>query len=161
SMEMQNLLKNGNYFFTTIFAFESFMKLMAMSPRYFFAVRLSSAYISPSKEIPTILFFFQDGWNCFDFLILLAEGINGLSMLRSFRLLRVFKLAKSWKSLNDIMTIMANTLGALSNLTIVLWIIIFIFAVMGMQLFGSSYVEKACEKWTASCRDGTLRTLCI
>ena len=94
---------------------------------------------------------FQDGWNCFDFLIvalslveLLAEGISGLSMLRSFRLLRVFKLAKSWKSLNDILTIMGNTLGALSNLTFVLVIIIFIFAVMGMQLFGAKYVENVC-----------------
>ena len=48
-----------------------------------------------------------------------------------FRLLRVFKLAKSWKSLNDILTIMAKTLPALSNLTVVLMIIIFIFAVMG------------------------------
>ena len=47
------------------------------------------------------------------------------------RLLRVFKLAKSWKSLNDILTIMAKTLPALSNLTVVLMIIIFIFAVMG------------------------------
>ena len=37
---------------------------------------------------------------------LLADGVKGLSMLRSFRLLRVFKLAKSWKSLNDILTIM-------------------------------------------------------
>ena len=49
-----------------------------------------------------------------------------------FRLLRVFKLAKSWKSLNDILTIMAKTLPALSNLTVVLMIIIFIFAVMGI-----------------------------
>ena len=95
----------------------------------------------------------QDGWNCFDFLIvvlslveLLAEGVKGLSMLRSFRLLRVFKLAKSWKSLNDILTIMANTVGALSNLTFVLCIIIFIFAVMGMQLFGAAYTEDVC-KW--------------
>ena len=94
---------------------------------------------------------FQDGWNCFDFLIvalslveLLAEGISGLSMLRSFRLLRVFKLAKSWKSLNDILTIMANTVGALSNLTFVLIIIIFIFAVMGMQLFGKLFEDNVC-----------------
>ena len=93
----------------------------------------------------------QDGWNCFDFLIvvlslveLLAEGVKGLSMLRSFRLLRVFKLAKSWKSLNDILTIMANTVGALSNLTFVLCIIIFIFAVMGMQLYGNDYRTKQC-----------------
>ena len=78
---------------------------------------------------------------------LLAEGVKGLSMLRSFRLLRVFKLAKSWKSLNDILTIMANTVGALSNLTFVLCIIIFIFAVMGMQLFGKDYTDKVCEKW--------------
>ena len=90
----------------------------------------------------------------FDFLIvvlslveLLAEGVSGLSMLRSFRLLRVFKLAKSWKSLNAILTILSNTFGALSNLTFVLGIIIFIFAVLGMQLFGEYYVEKVCEKW--------------
>ena len=96
--------------------------------------------------------FVQDGWNCFDFLIvalslveLLAEGVSGLSMLRSFRLLRVFKLAKSWKSLNDILSIMARTLPALSNLTFVLLIIIFIFAVMGMQLFGAEYTNKVCE----------------
>ena len=53
----------------------------------------------------------------------------------------MFKLAKSWKSLNDILTIMMNTVGALSNLTFVLCIIIFIFAVMGMQLFGKDYVR--------------------
>ena len=75
---------------------------------------------------------------------LLADGVKGLSMLRSFRLLRVFKLAKSWKSLNDILSIMKSTIGSLSNLTFVLCIIIFIFAVMGMQLFGKSYVDKVC-----------------
>ena len=75
---------------------------------------------------------------------LLAEGVSGLSMLRSFRLLRVFKLAKSWKSLNDILTIMGKTVGALSNLTFVLVIIIFIFAVMGMQLYGGDYRTNVC-----------------
>ena len=34
------LLTNGNYFFTAIFAVESFVKLAAMSPRYFFTVSL-------------------------------------------------------------------------------------------------------------------------
>ena len=42
---------------------------------------------------------------------------------------------------------MANTIGALSNLTFVLCIIIFIFAVMGMQLFGQFYVKEVCNKW--------------
>ena len=35
---MNALLTNGNYFFTAIFAVESFAKLAAMSPKYFFAV---------------------------------------------------------------------------------------------------------------------------
>jgi len=34
---------------------------------------------------------------------------------------------------------MGRTVGALGNLTFVLCIIIFIFAVMGMQLFGKNY----------------------
>ncbi len=34
-----SMLTNGNYFFTAIFAVESFVKLAAMSPRYFFSVR--------------------------------------------------------------------------------------------------------------------------
>ena len=70
-----------------------------------------------------------------------VEGsCRGFDTIDTF-LIRVFKLAKSWKSLNDILTIMMNTVGALSNLTFVLCIIIFIFAVMGMQLFGKDYVR--------------------
>lgn len=37
---------------------------------------------------------------------------------------------------------MGRTMGALGNLTFVLCIIIFIFAVMGMQLFGKNYVGE-------------------
>ena len=41
---MTMMLTNGNYFFTFIFAVESFVKLAAMSPRYFFAVRARLSY---------------------------------------------------------------------------------------------------------------------
>lgn len=37
---------------------------------------------------------------------------------------------------------MGRTMGALGNLTFVLCIIIFIFAVMGMQLFGKNYTGE-------------------
>ena len=63
--------------------------------------------------------------------------------------LRVFKLAKSWPTLNLLISIMGKTVGALGNLTFVLCIIIFIFAVMGMQLFGKSYVGKNKPIWAA------------
>ncbi|XP_061392204.1 sodium channel protein para isoform X27 [Musca vetustissima] len=124
--ELEKVLKSGNYFFTATFAIEASMKLMAMSPKYYF----------------------QEGWNIFDFIIVALsllelglEGVQGLSVLRSFRLLRVFKLAKSWPTLNLLISIMGRTVGALGNLTFVLCIIIFIFAVMGMQLFGKNYTD--------------------
>ncbi|KAK0088759.1 hypothetical protein PV326_004742 [Microctonus aethiopoides] len=134
--DMERVLKSGNYFFTATFGIEATMKLIAMSPKYYF----------------------QEGWNIFDFIIvalslveLSLEGVQGLSVLRSFRLLRVFKLAKSWPTLNLLISIMGRTVGALGNLTFVLCIIIFIFAVMGMQLFGKNYTDKV-ERFP----DGTL-----
>lgn len=54
----------------------------------------------------------------------------------------MLKLAKSWKTLNTLLSIIAKSLGALGNLTIVLGIVIFIFAVVGNQLFDETYVEK-------------------
>ncbi|XP_050314713.1 sodium channel protein para isoform X9 [Anthonomus grandis grandis] len=125
--DLERALKSGNYFFTATFMIEATLKLIAMSPKYYF----------------------QEGWNIFDFIIVTLsllelglEGVQGLSVLRSFRLLRVFKLAKSWPTLNLLISIMGRTMGALGNLTFVLCIIIFIFAVMGMQLFGKNYWDN-------------------
>uniref|UniRef100_G3TLD7 Sodium channel protein n=1 Tax=Loxodonta africana TaxID=9785 RepID=G3TLD7_LOXAF len=64
-----------------------------------------------------------------------------LLCLSSFGALRVFKLAKSWPTLNTLIKIIGNSVGALGNLTLVLAIIVFIFAVVGMQLFGKNYSE--------------------
>ncbi|XP_056357865.1 sodium channel protein type 8 subunit alpha-like [Oenanthe melanoleuca] len=55
--------------------------------------------------------------------------------------LRVFKLAKSWPTLNMLIKITGNSVGVLRNLTLVLAIIVFIFTVVGMQLFGKNYKE--------------------
>nr|QBP05223.1 voltage-gated sodium channel 1b [Petromyzon marinus] len=59
--------------------------------------------------------------------------------------MRVFKLAKSWPTLNMLIKIIGNSVGALGNLTLVLAIIVFIFAVVGMQLFGKNYKECVCK----------------
>ena len=45
---MIDLTKNGNYFFTAIFAIESFVKLAAMSPRFFFQV----GWVPSSHSMP-------------------------------------------------------------------------------------------------------------
>ncbi|XP_078316439.1 sodium channel protein para-like isoform X3 [Crassostrea virginica] len=127
SPELTEVLTYGNYVFTGIFAAEAFLKLIALSPVYYF----------------------KDGWNCFDFFIvtlsfveMALDGVSGLSVLRSFRLLRVFKLARSWQTLNMLIRIVAGTMGALGNLIFVLAIVVFIFAVMGQQLFRDGYIRE-------------------
>uniref|UniRef100_A0A671YAC1 Sodium channel protein n=1 Tax=Sparus aurata TaxID=8175 RepID=A0A671YAC1_SPAAU len=128
--EFANVLSVGNLVFTGIFTAEMCFKIIALDPYYYF----------------------QEGWNVFDGIIVslsLIElglaNVEGLSVLRSFRLLRVFKLAKSWPTLNMLIKIIGNSVGALGNLTLVLAIIVFIFAVVGMQLFGKSYKECVCK----------------
>ncbi|XP_061872685.1 sodium channel protein type 4 subunit alpha-like [Colius striatus] len=128
--EFENVLNVGNLVFTGIFTAEMVLKLIALDPYEYF----------------------QQGWNIFDSIIVtlsLVElglaDVQGLSVLRSFRLMRVFKLAKSWPTLNMLIKIIGNSVGALGNLTLVLAIIVFIFAVVGMQLFGKSYMECVCK----------------
>ena len=53
--------------------------------------------------------------------------------------LRVVKLAQSWATMRILLTIIISTLGALGYLTIILFLIIYIFAVMGLQLFREDY----------------------
>uniref|UniRef100_A0A8D0CIC6 Sodium channel protein n=1 Tax=Scleropages formosus TaxID=113540 RepID=A0A8D0CIC6_SCLFO len=130
SSKFSYALSVGNSVFTSIFTTEMCLKIIALDPYYYF----------------------QEGWNVFDALIVslsLMElgfaNVERLSVLRSFRLLRVFKLAKSWPTLNMLIKIIGNSVGALGNLTIVLAIIVFIFAVVGMQLFGKNYRDCVCK----------------
>ncbi|XP_061648380.1 sodium channel, voltage-gated, type I-like, alpha isoform X2 [Phyllopteryx taeniolatus] len=128
--DFSRTLSVGNMVFTGIFTAEMVFKIIAMDPYYYF----------------------QEGWNIFDGIIvslslmeLCLSNVVGMSVLRSFRLLRVFKLAKSWPTLNTLIKIIGNSVGALGNLTLVLAIIVFIFAVVGMQLFGKSYKDCVCK----------------
>ncbi|KAJ8253295.1 hypothetical protein GJAV_G00211290 [Gymnothorax javanicus] len=137
-LTFSRVLNVGNLVFTGIFTAEMFLKMIALDPYYYF----------------------QQGWNIFDGIIVglslmelcMPEKESSLSVLRSFRLLRVFKLAKSWPTLNMLIKIIGNSVGALGNLTLVLAIIIFIFAVVGMQLFGKDYKRAAgCNTTISAC----------
>ncbi|XP_031618644.1 sodium channel protein 60E isoform X2 [Contarinia nasturtii] len=122
----RRILDIGNKVFTSIFAFECIVKLMALS-----------------KD------FFGCGWNIFDLIVVSAsicdiflELLEGLSVLRGLRLLRVLKLAQSWTTMKVLLSIIISTIGALGNLTLILVIVIYIFAVIGMQLFSKDYTPE-------------------
>nr|CAD7404611.1 unnamed protein product [Timema cristinae] len=78
----------------------------------------------------------------FRLLDLSFELVDGLSVLRGLRLLRVLKLAQSWTTMKVLLSIIISTIGALGNLTFVLVIVIYIFAVIGMQLFSKDYTVE-------------------
>nr|KAF6421154.1 sodium voltage-gated channel alpha subunit 11 [Molossus molossus] len=122
----ESMLQTGNTVFTGIFVAEMCLKIIALDPYYYF----------------------RRGWNVFDFIVALLSFADvmaqkNLPVFRSFRVLRIFKLAKSWPTLNTLIKIIGHSVGALGNLTVVLAIVVFIFSVVGMQLFGSKF---GCEK---------------
>ncbi|NXJ10522.1 SCNAA protein, partial [Odontophorus gujanensis] len=103
--------------FTLIFAAEMVLKIIALDPYYYF----------------------QQKWNIFDSVVVMIGLISFDTNLSFFRLLRIFKLAKMWPALNTLMKIILNSVGALGNLTLVLIITVFIFAVVGKQVLGRCY----------------------
>uniref|UniRef100_A0A8C3TQ06 Sodium channel protein n=1 Tax=Catharus ustulatus TaxID=91951 RepID=A0A8C3TQ06_CATUS len=113
----QRLISLSDQVFTLIFTVEMILKIIALDPYYYF----------------------QDKWNVFDSVVVLIGLASFGTNLSPFRLLRIFKLAKSWPALNTLMKIILHSCGALSNLTLVLAITIFIFAVVGVQILGSDY----------------------
>ncbi|XP_072161369.1 sodium channel protein 60E isoform X3 [Bemisia tabaci] len=126
SDNIKRCLDAGNKVFTSIFTLECSLKVIALSSE-----------------------FFSCGWNIFDLIVvsvslldLFLEVVDGLSVLRGLRLLRVLKLAQSWTTMKVLLSIIISSIGALGNLTFVLVIVIYIFAVIGMQLFSKDYTPE-------------------
>ena len=117
-----------NYALTAYFAIEMVLKIVGLGIRGYVA----------------------DTMNVFDGLVVIVSiveialssqggGGSGLSVLRTFRLLRIFKLARSWKELNKIINTIFQSLASIAYLSLILLLMMFIFALLGMQLFGYRY----------------------
>ncbi|CAL1270700.1 unnamed protein product [Larinioides sclopetarius] len=126
SAKTERILKLGNLVFTVIFCLEAVVKVVALGREYF-----------------------RSNWNLFDLVVVVVsladlsfETVGGLSVLRTFRLLRVVKLAQAWTTMRLLLTIIASTLGAVGNMTLVLAVIIYIFAILGVQLFSDMYTPE-------------------
>lgn len=95
--------------------------------------------------------YIKDPYNIFDALIVTLSiidvfvsatlpddvkmGKGAISVFRAFRLLRVFKLAKSWKQLNKLIQTIAKSLKDISTFSILLFLLMFIYVLLGMQAF--------------------------
>lgn len=92
----------------------------------------------------------RDSYNVFDSVIViislvdlalsLTPGIDAgdaLTAMRALRLLRMIKLSRSWAALQDILTKTVASLKDISNFSLLLFLFMFIFALLGMELFAN------------------------
>ncbi|XP_047672352.1 sodium channel protein type 4 subunit alpha B isoform X3 [Tachysurus fulvidraco] len=160
--DFEHVLSVGNLVFTGIFTAEMVFKLIALDPYYYFQVgwnifdsiivtmslvELGLANVQGLSVLRSFRLNEEFDLQSADVLVGhdRLEHEKPIGGLHTFVLMRVFKLAKSWPTLNMLIKIIGNSVGALGNLTLVLGIIVFIFAVVGMQLFGKSYKDCVCK----------------
>ena len=121
-----------NYFLFAYFVVEMIIKLIGFGPRGYAKdqMNLFDGFVVLMSCVEVVVCFISSD-NC----------NNYLSVLRTFRLLRVFKLARSWKQLNDIITTMFKSLAGISYLSLILLLFMYVFALLGMQLFGYEFID--------------------
>jgi hypothetical protein len=124
-------LDYANYVFTAIFFFESVFKLIAFGKSYF-----------------------SNGWNKFDFFVVIASlldiamsqldaaslkflrvGPQLARVLRVLRVSRLFRLLNKYKGLQALLQTITFSLPSLINVFALLMLIFFIFAVMATFVF--------------------------
>lgn len=116
-----------NYIFIAIFSCEAIIKMVALGVKSYFS----------------------ESWTKFDFVILLGSyaGIflslfstltikGAITIIRAFRILRIVRLIKSARSLNIMFTTFIVSLPALLNVGGLLLLILYLYSILGMELFG-------------------------
>lgn len=108
-----------NYVCTAIFIFEAIIKLLGLGKNYF-----------------------KDGWNIFDFIIVVTSIIffhpyfkkskSAITVMRAFRVGRIFKSFKKLKQLRDIFSTILRTLPGLINVGMLILLIVYLFAIVGV-----------------------------
>ncbi|XP_072798448.1 voltage-dependent T-type calcium channel subunit alpha-1H isoform X1 [Vicugna pacos] len=125
--ELTNALEISNIVFTSMFALEMLLKLLACGP---------VGYI-------------RNPYNIFDGIIvvisvweIIGQADGGLSVLRTFRLLRVLKLVRFMPALRRQLVVLMKTMDNVATFCMLLMLFIFIFSILGMHLFGCKFSLK-------------------
>ncbi|XP_048029224.1 calcium channel, voltage-dependent, P/Q type, alpha 1A subunit, b isoform X14 [Megalobrama amblycephala] len=120
------VLKNLNIVFTTLFFMECVLKIIAFGVQNYF----------------------RDAWNIFDFVSVigsitdilvteLGDSFINLSFLRLFRAARLIKLLRQGETIRILLWTFVQSFKALPYVCLLIAILFFIYAIIGMQLFGN------------------------
>uniref|UniRef100_A0A6I8P6Y4 Voltage-dependent P/Q-type calcium channel subunit alpha-1A n=1 Tax=Ornithorhynchus anatinus TaxID=9258 RepID=A0A6I8P6Y4_ORNAN len=130
----ENVLRMFNIVFTSLFSLECLLKIMAFG----------------------ILNYFRDAWNIFDFVtvlgsitdILVTEFGNNfinLSFLRLFRAARLIKLLRQGYTIRILLWTFVQSFKALPYVCLLIAMLFFIYAIIGMQVFGNIGIDDEDE----------------
>ena len=112
-------MRLGNQVALSIFIVEAIIKMVALAPR-------SHRY-------------FKDGWNVFDFIVIVAALIPATGQFavvaRLARLLRALRLISAVKELRLIITALVRSIPSVGHVMMLMGIIVYIYAIMGYQFF--------------------------
>lgn len=125
-------LAHFNLAFNIIYTIEAIVKLIAFDKDYF-----------------------RDGWNVFDFTIVIAawfgfisskiEGFelgNFTNLIRIFRIMRMFKIVKKYKSLRILFFTFIQAIPQLTNVGGLLILALILFAVLGVEWFATVKLQE-------------------
>ena len=114
-----DLMTLGNRLILAIFIVEAALKMLALSPQ-------------PHR-------YFKDGWNVFDFSIIILSLIpatGAFAMIaRLGRLLRVLRLISTIEDLRLIVAALVKSIPNVGHILMLMSIIVYIYAIVGFQLF--------------------------
>ncbi len=114
-----DLMTLGNRIILAIFIVEALLKMLALSPK-------------PQR-------YFKDGWNVFDFTIIvfsLVPATGAFAMIaRLGRLLRVLRLISTIEDLRLIVAALVKSIPNVGHILMLMSIIVYIYAIVGYQLF--------------------------
>jgi voltage-gated sodium channel len=88
--------------------------------------------------------FFRDPWSIFDFIVIgiaLVPATETFSVLRALRVLRVLRLITAVPTLKRVVAGLLASLPGMGSIVLLIGLIYYVFAVMGVKLFGESNPE--------------------
>ena len=103
------------------------------------AIFIAEAVLKMNASEPRVIGYFRDGWNVFDFLVIVAALIPALGPMamiaRLARLLRVLRLISTIKELRLIVAALVRSIPSVGHVLMLMSIIVYVYAIIGYYLF--------------------------
>ena len=128
SIALQNFCEQANTYFTIIFTVELGLRLIAIGPAKWAADKMN--YMDGTVvtlSLVELIFLSGNG---------ALGSLKSLRIFRVFRILRVARLLRGLKSMIQIINVLQRSFTSFMYLGMLILLFIFIYALLGMQLFG-------------------------